>query len=275
MEEKKEVVYKEENAVSIVGFVFSILSIFLCGIPSLIGLILSIVGLNKSKKVNGKGKGLSIAGIIISAIMMVVFIVLSIVIAIGAINISGIIKDSNNNYSDIIDIDGDDDYYIDDSNLFNEQEVKLVYDEEDWIGTISIYGKKIDVEATEILEVDTYKDIAIIKYATPDWNEIVIVNKEAQIIFEPGNYDTEGNYKSNLTGNLYTYYERYGNEIKIYSWNLSPQVPGEEACDMPNKDTYVEFYDVYRYKDKELVKKESGNFRTANEAINYYGYKCN
>ena len=48
------------NGLAIAGFICSFL-------VSLLGLILSIVGLNQIKKQGGKGKGLAIAGIIISA----------------------------------------------------------------------------------------------------------------------------------------------------------------------------------------------------------------
>ena len=67
MEENKNVnesVQKPSQAINIVGFILAFI------IP-LVGLILSIIGINKSKQ-SGVGKGLSIAGIIISAINMVV-----------------------------------------------------------------------------------------------------------------------------------------------------------------------------------------------------------
>lgn len=42
----------------------------------LLGLIFSIIGLNKSKQMNGEGRGVSIAGIVISAILLLLGIVL-------------------------------------------------------------------------------------------------------------------------------------------------------------------------------------------------------
>ena len=53
------------NGLAIAGFICSFL-------VSLLGLILSIVGLDRIKKQGGKGKGLAIAGIIISAAGMVI-----------------------------------------------------------------------------------------------------------------------------------------------------------------------------------------------------------
>ncbi len=65
----------ETNTIAIVGFV---LSFFI----TIAGLICSIIGLVKSNEYGGKGKGLAIAGIIIS----VVFMILSIVLYVTVIN---------------------------------------------------------------------------------------------------------------------------------------------------------------------------------------------
>lgn len=57
------------NTVAIVGFVFAFL------IP-LVGLICSIIGVNNAKNCGGSGKGLAIAGIIISIVMMILYSVI-------------------------------------------------------------------------------------------------------------------------------------------------------------------------------------------------------
>ena len=63
----------QSNGMAIAGFVTSLVNAILCcGGISLISLILSIVGCVNAKKYNGNGKGLAIAGIIISAIFMVI-----------------------------------------------------------------------------------------------------------------------------------------------------------------------------------------------------------
>lgn len=68
------------NSFAIAGFVISIVSsIFLCGSFNWLSLVFSIVGLVKSKELNGEGKGLAIAGIIISAILLVIYILWMIV----------------------------------------------------------------------------------------------------------------------------------------------------------------------------------------------------
>ena len=64
------------NGLAIAGFICSFL-------VSLLGLILSIVGLNQIKKQGGKGKGLAIAGIIISAAGMVIQVILVIALIVG------------------------------------------------------------------------------------------------------------------------------------------------------------------------------------------------
>ena len=67
------------NGMATAGFVVSLVSSLLCcGSFNLISLILSIVGLVKSKDVGGKGKGLAIAGIIISALGLILLIILTI-----------------------------------------------------------------------------------------------------------------------------------------------------------------------------------------------------
>ena len=60
-----------KNTVGLVGFILSLVSLLCCGILSIVSLILSIVGLNKAKELGGVGKGLSLAGLIISIVSIV------------------------------------------------------------------------------------------------------------------------------------------------------------------------------------------------------------
>lgn len=69
-EEKKEVVLKESNTPALLGFIFS-LTVCLY-FP---GLILSIIGLATAKNYKNDRKGLAIAGIIISGILLLVSII--------------------------------------------------------------------------------------------------------------------------------------------------------------------------------------------------------
>lgn len=78
MEEKKEKnVPVKRSGLTTGGFICSLLGFITCGITSIIGLILSIIGYSDSKK-NGKPDNLALAGIIISVIplaIVVLFIV--------------------------------------------------------------------------------------------------------------------------------------------------------------------------------------------------------
>ena len=65
---------EKKNVVGLIGFILSIVSIFTFGLTSFVGLILSIVGVATAKDYNNDKKKLSIAGIVISSIMLLVFI---------------------------------------------------------------------------------------------------------------------------------------------------------------------------------------------------------
>ena len=56
---------RKENAVGLTGFIVSLVGLFLCGIPSLIGLGISAVGLRKEPR------GLAIAGVILGLIGLI------------------------------------------------------------------------------------------------------------------------------------------------------------------------------------------------------------
>ena len=62
------------NGLCLAGFITSLVSVVLAGTTALISLILSIIGLSSAKKKNQGGRGLAIAGIIISAVLMALFV---------------------------------------------------------------------------------------------------------------------------------------------------------------------------------------------------------
>ena len=71
---------KKSNGMAIAGFVISIVSsVLCCGIFNWLSLIFSIIGLVKSKEQDGEGKGLAIAGIVISAVLLVIYLLWMIV----------------------------------------------------------------------------------------------------------------------------------------------------------------------------------------------------
>lgn len=71
-----------KSSLSVAGFICSLCGFITCGLTSIVGLILSIVGLSDSKK-KGKSDGLAIAGIVISSILLLFFILMIIVAAIS------------------------------------------------------------------------------------------------------------------------------------------------------------------------------------------------
>ncbi len=66
---------KKNNGISVSGFVCALIGFITCGLTSLIGLVLSIIGLIKSKK-QGKTDVLAILGIIISSIIVGLWILI-------------------------------------------------------------------------------------------------------------------------------------------------------------------------------------------------------
>lgn len=83
-----------KNGMATAGFVLALVTIFLGWIPVLgwiiwlLGLIFSSVGLAKAKKVGGKGKGLAIAGLVISLIGIAVLLLLTLgLLGLGAASI--------------------------------------------------------------------------------------------------------------------------------------------------------------------------------------------
>lgn len=63
------------DGLCVAGFVVSLVSLVLCGCSiSLVSLILSIVGVSRIKKNGNSGKGLGVAGIVISAVSIAIFI---------------------------------------------------------------------------------------------------------------------------------------------------------------------------------------------------------
>ena len=84
---KQNVSTQQTNGLAVAGFVVSLVSFLCCcGGISIVSLILSIVGLTQSKKINDSGKGLAIAGIIISAIGIIISVVFGIIYGIAIVD---------------------------------------------------------------------------------------------------------------------------------------------------------------------------------------------
>lgn len=70
------VTQRKSNGMAVAGFVISLVSLLCCGGLSFLGLVFSIIGLVNAKNCDGDGKGLAIAGIIISSLFVIIFIIL-------------------------------------------------------------------------------------------------------------------------------------------------------------------------------------------------------
>ncbi len=103
-----------KNNMAIAGFVCSLCGLITCGIVSIVGLILSIVGLKKSGEMNGEGKGLAIAGVVIGAIetvLMIITIIFLIIVVASASTYENIFSDNTNKMQDVYDSIGCSSYY--------------------------------------------------------------------------------------------------------------------------------------------------------------------
>lgn len=69
------VTQRKSNGMAVAGFVISLVSLICCGGSSFLGLVFSIIGLVNAKNCDGDGKGLAIAGIIISSLFIIIFII--------------------------------------------------------------------------------------------------------------------------------------------------------------------------------------------------------
>ena len=70
------------SSLSIAGFVCSLCGFITCGLTSIVGLVLSIIGLQESKK-KGQPYGMAIAGIAISSILLI-FILMMLIAGAGS-----------------------------------------------------------------------------------------------------------------------------------------------------------------------------------------------
>ncbi len=72
----------QSNTMAIVGFIFSFFF-------ALVGLICSIIGFKRAPEFGGNGKGLALAGIIISSISIIITIIVFVVVIGGALAFAG------------------------------------------------------------------------------------------------------------------------------------------------------------------------------------------
>jgi hypothetical protein len=69
------------NGMAIASFVTSLAGTFvLCGVSGIVGIILGVIALRRSKELQGTGRGMAIAGIVIGAVQLVLVVALAIVL---------------------------------------------------------------------------------------------------------------------------------------------------------------------------------------------------
>ncbi len=123
----------KKNGLAIAGLVCSLCGIITCGFTSIIGLILSIVGLSKSKKMNDEGKGLAIGGIVSGALIIILYVFVFIFMAGSIYSVTNkIINGTDNNksrndsyYSNDYDDDEKEEYALGETFEFDDLEITL------------------------------------------------------------------------------------------------------------------------------------------------------
>ena len=85
MNQQAYYVQEKKNTVGLLGFIFSLISFFLCGFLNIVPFIMSIVGIANAKKCNGDARGLSIAGLVISIITFIIKIIMLVMFVIPLI----------------------------------------------------------------------------------------------------------------------------------------------------------------------------------------------
>lgn len=68
------------NGMAIAALVCSLAGPFVCGVTTILGLIFGFIGLNQIKSSGQQGRGMAIAGIIISALSIVVAVIIAVVV---------------------------------------------------------------------------------------------------------------------------------------------------------------------------------------------------
>lgn len=77
------------NGKAIAALVTSIAGLLFCGLPSIAGLILGVIAMRETKRTGQDGYGLALAGVIIGALVVVLFVLYIVVVAFLAASTSG------------------------------------------------------------------------------------------------------------------------------------------------------------------------------------------
>ena len=178
---------EEKNEIAIIGFVFSLIGYITIGVSSIIGLILSIIGLRKSKRLDNKNKSFAVAGIVLSIVRLIIVIVLIVLfvllVGFSQANIVGIPKGYIKKY-EYYDKDGFQDYtdyakyvYTDKNIVIKSGNYKIVT--KDDVENIKGYFNNTRSWMSELSRLDEYDfDENIIN----EGDYVMIITKEGQKI---------------------------------------------------------------------------------------------
>ena len=74
---------KQKNKLAIAGLICSLCGFFTCGILSIFGIVLSILGLKKSKELNGEGRKSAVFGIVAGVILIISYVIIIVLLSTG------------------------------------------------------------------------------------------------------------------------------------------------------------------------------------------------
>lgn len=72
-----------KNDIALIGFACSICGLISMGIISIVGIVLSIIGLNKSKKLDGKNRSYALTGLILGIVEVIICILVVILLIVA------------------------------------------------------------------------------------------------------------------------------------------------------------------------------------------------
>ena len=238
------------NGFCVAGFVISLISIITCGFTAFISLILSIIGLITASKKKQKGKGMGIAGIIISVILMIVASFICIAFWSGVSAFNDVLEDYEYEYEDDDDkddeIDLDDidieDYIRDENWIENNDESYLVFDSSEDFHYYKEYGEEDDNYYIGTYEVYVGEDAY--EYVTEDLAEYYVSEEDLDDTFARNEkYDLD-NFICIVLNNDYAIVDGEYTEVdskKTPYFGFFMVVDNEVALDIANMNTGTYF----------------------------------
>ena len=119
---------KDRNGMAVAGLACSLIGIGTCGILSIVGIVLSAIGIKKAND-TGDRLGIAVAGLIVGIIGTILTIIVSIITAVGILTADYDTDSSDSSYTDDYDYNGGYTYYYCDIS-FRDSEDNLLMDKE-------------------------------------------------------------------------------------------------------------------------------------------------